>query len=262
MPVKKSQAFYVILLLLGLTSGSALGDSSVVHYHYKVVGEYPHPPSFFTQGLAFYNGLLYQGSGRFGASKIQIRSIDSIEPLHTKKIRRRYFGEGITVLNDTVYQLTWRSGKGFIYNAEDLTPRGTFSIHTQGWGLTNNDEQLIYSDGSHLLRFLNTDDFSVERALSVSLDGKPLTNLNELEWIEGLIYANVWHSHWIVIIDPNNGKVIAKVDLTKLLPHALRSSKTDVLNGIAYDTKTERLYVTGKYWPRLFHIELLENPTN
>lgn len=250
------------LLLLLLVAVNAYSDNTapVVNYHYRVVDEYPHDDQFFTQGLAFYRGLLYESSGQRGHSRVQTRTLNTLNPLRAAALQQRYFGEGITILNGRLYQLTWQSRQGFIYNAETLASTGRFRITGQGWGITNNGQQLIYSDGSNRLRFLNPDDFSLVNTLNVTHNGKAVTRLNELEWVEGRIYANIWQSSWIVIINPHNGQVEGRVQLGDLLPKALRRANTDVLNGIAYDQHQQRLFVTGKNWPRLYQIELLTEP--
>lgn len=253
-PTPLSIAVTLALIFLPVSFGAA---DAVVHYQYRVIEAFEHSEQWFTQGLEFHQGLLYESSGLHGQSAVQIRSLDNTQALHHHKLDKRYFGEGITVLNNQVYQLTWQSRRGFIYRADNLAAAGRFKISTQGWGLTNNGRQLIYSDGSHRLRFLNPATMAVEKTLPVTEKGKRIDKLNELEWINGLIYANIWRSDWVVIIHPETGKVIGKIDFQALLPASLRSRRTDVLNGIAYDNRHQRLFVTGKNWPRLYHVELI-----
>lgn len=236
---------------------STRNSTSVVEYRYRVIQSFPHATSVFTQGLEFHAGLLYESAGRRGQSKVFTRSLDSTQEIHSQTLENTLFAEGITLLNGLVYQLTWQSQRGFIYAADTLERSGEFSISGEGWGMTNNGRQLIISNGSAQLSFLNPDTFSVERQLTVTFDGKPLRRLNELEWIDGVIYANIWRSNWIVMIDPKTGQVIAKVRLNSLLPQSSRTASTGVLNGIAYDRQKQRLLVTGKYWPQLYHIELI-----
>jgi glutamine cyclotransferase len=255
-PAKKLLTCCSLLLLLLPTL--AVSDSPVINYQYRVINQYPHSTEVFTQGLEFHQGLLYEGSGQRGHSMVQTRSLDSIQAIRQTALDDRLFGEGITILGDKLYQLTWQSKRGFVYDKNTLAPEAEFTIRGQGWGITNNGQQLIYSDGSNQLRFLNPHTFNLEQTLSVNDNGKAVNWLNELEWVDGLIYANVWRSHWIVIIDPQNGKVVGRVNLKHLLPDKLRSKRTDVLNGIAYDKTSKRLFVTGKYWPRLYQIELID----
>lgn len=188
------------------------------------------------------------------------RSLSDSEPNFQLALGKKYFAEGLTLLDGRLYQLTWHSQRGFIYNPDNLLMIGDFSIKGEGWGLTNNGRQLIISNGSQWLTFVNPADFSISRKLEVTYENKPLTRLNELEWIDGLIYANIWQSDWLVMIDPQTGKVVARVSLKDILPSQLKTPKTDVLNGIAYDRDNKRLLVTGKYWPQLFHIELTATP--
>jgi len=234
-----------------------LSATSPTQYHYKIIDQYPQSRDFFTQGLEYYQGVLYAGSGLKGKSKIIARHLNSITPLLSASLDEQYFGEGITHLNGKLYQLTWQSERGFVYQANNLQRLTTFKINGEGWGLCNNGEQLIYSNGSDRLRFVNPETFATEREIAVTLNGEPITHLNELEWVDGLIYANIWQTNWIIIINPSDGEVVGKVRLNDLLPQALRRTNTDVLNGIAYDHEQRRLLVTGKNWPRIYHIELI-----
>lgn len=184
------------------------------------------------------------------------RTLDNNQALQVYRLDKQLFAEGITLLKNRLYQLTWKSQRGFIYDTDTLQPMAEFNIKGQGWGITNNGQQLIISNGSNQLTFINPSDFQVSHTLAVSIEGKALDKLNELEWIDGLIYANIWQSNWIVMIDPDNGNVVGKIYLKDLLPKNLKTAKTDILNGIAYDREQKRLLVTGKYWPRIYHIEL------
>ena len=256
-PKRLPACCWLLLLLPAL----AFSESAVIHYQYRVINEFPHSTDVFTQGLEFHQGLLYESSGQRGHSMVQARPLDSSQAIRQTALDNHLFGEGITILGDNLYQLTWQSKRGFIYNKNTLASEGEFTIRGEGWGITNNGQQLIYSDGSNQLRFLNSQTLSVEKNLSVHANGKAVHRLNELEWVEGLIYANIWRSHWMVMIDPRSGEVVGRVNLKKLLPNSLRNKKTDVLNGIAYDQATQRLFVTGKYWPRLYQIELIAEST-
>ncbi len=227
-------------------------------YDFQVINSFPHSTNSFTQGLEYRDGFLYEGTGKRGFSKISKRRLNSVRERDFSKLKKEYFGEGITVLDNKVYQLTWKAQRGFIYDAKSLDVLSTFTYKGDGWGLSNNGKELILSNGSDKLQFINPGDFSITRTTSVTLDDKPVSRINELEWINGHIYANIWQSNRLVIIEPKTGKVTAYVDLAKLLPKKLTTAKTDVLNGIAYDKEHQRLLVTGKYWPRIFHIELID----
>ncbi|WP_101756580.1 glutaminyl-peptide cyclotransferase [Oceanicoccus sp. KOV_DT_Chl] len=250
----------LFLLCSTIISFAAASQAAIIDYHYTVISEHPHDPAVFTQGLVFHKGLLYEGSGIRGQSKVFSRSLNDAHAITLHANAPHIFGEGITIIGDKLYQLSWQSQQGFIYRVEDLTPVATFTINGEGWGLTHNQQHLIVSNGSNLLQFINPNTFAVEKTLAVTLAGKPLHKLNELEWVEGLIYANVWQSNWIVMIDPESGEVVAKVRLHQLLPRQKRTNNTNVLNGIAYDASTKRLWVTGKNWPSLFQIQLHRSP--
>jgi glutaminyl-peptide cyclotransferase len=232
----------------------------IVEYQFRIVNSYPHSRQVFTQGLEFHSNLLYESAGLRGRSSLQIRPLDSLKPLHRHRLDKQLFAEGITLFDNQLFQLTWRSGRAFIYRPDTLEPSGEFSVKGEGWGLTNNGKELIMSNGSSRLTFINPKTKAVTKTLNVTFQGKPLNRLNELEWINGLIYANVWQSNWIVMIEPSTGAVRGKVNLTGLLPKTLRTVSTDVLNGIAYDRNNDRLFVTGKNWPKLYQIELSEWP--
>jgi glutamine cyclotransferase len=244
------------IFLTGLFVASSVTWSEPPHhYAYRIHAQYPQDPTLFTQGLEFDGDTLLQSGGHYGKSRILQRSLTSTTPLNQRRLSRRYFGEGLTVLGDKVYQLTWRSGTGFIYDRNTLEPLQRFAYRGEGWGLCNNGSELIMSDGSATLRFLDPTTLKVKRTLPVTLNGKALRNLNELEWVNGLIYANVWQQSFIVMIDPNTGHVVGRLDLDNLLT-ARQQADADVLNGIAYHAQTGLLFVTGKLWPSLFALEL------
>lgn len=245
------------LLLPGQTALAQPIQAAVRDYGYKVVASYPQDRSVFTQGFFIHQGLLYQSAGQYKESRLLSRSLTDSTPNKQTYLADQFFAEGISLLNNKLYQLTWRSGQGFIYDPETLQKTGGFSIAGQGWGLTNNGKELILSNGSATLTFIDPETFAIKRTITVSFNGAPVKLINELEWVEGFIYANIWQSNWILIIDPANGNIIGKALLRGLLPPELKDAKTDVLNGIAYDRDSKRLFVTGKYWPRLYHIELV-----
>lgn len=225
-------------------------------YTYEVISEYPHDPDAFTQGLVYLDGVLYEGTGLYGQSSLRKVELETGEPLLQHDLPAQYFGEGIAVMDGTVYQLTWKAQEGFRYNAEDFSLTGEFTYPTEGWGLTHDGERLIMSDGTSYLTMRDPDTFEeLNRVEVVGVNG-PVTMLNELEYIGREVYANVWQTDWIVRIDPNTGEIVGYIDLTGLLPADERTGTEDVLNGIAYDAENDRLFVTGKLWPKLYEIRL------
>lgn len=246
----------IILMVVLASSRHGLADTAV-EYGYRVIQSYPHSTKIFTQGLEFHDGVLYEGAGKRGQSMVLTRRLDSIDPIKAVPLAPELFGEGITILNRRLYQLTWQSGRVFVYDAGSLTPIESFTIQGEGWGMTNDGRRLIMSNGSSRLAFLDTETYDIVDRLEVTHHGRPVSNLNELEWIDGLIYANVWHTERIVTIDPRTGSVTGIIQLDGLLRNDWRTARTDVLNGIAYDDNAKRLLITGKYWPFLYHIELI-----
>lgn len=248
-----------VLVCLALLAVAPCGAADEpVTYGYRVVESFPHARDVFTQGLVFEGDRLYESAGQYGESRLLVRTLEDTKPLAQRALKSELFAEGITLFGDRIYQLTWRSGRGFIYDAHTLDTLGEFAIDGEGWGITHNHTHLILSDGTDALQFIDPDTFRVIKRLPVRYDGNPVHRLNELEWVDGLIYANIWQSNWIVMIDPESGQVVGKVRLAGLLPGHLKTASTDVLNGIAYDRKQRRLLVTGKYWPRIYQIELTE----
>ncbi len=239
------------------TTESLAADPAV--YGYRVVNVYPHDTDAFTQGLFFRDGELYESTGLRGQSSIRRVSLTTGEVTRRYDLPDRYFGEGIVDWGDRLISVTWRSGRGFIFAIDSLEQQGSFLIAGEGWGLTRDDSQIIMSDGTDVLRFLDPKTFGEIGRVSVSLRDRSVRNLNELEWVDGELFANVWQTDWILRIDPRSGVVTGVVDLSGLLPDADRiPGHTDVLNGIAYDAASKRLFVTGKRWPKLFEIELVE----
>jgi glutamine cyclotransferase len=221
------------------------------------VNSYPHDNTAFTQGLVYRSGYLYEGTGLYGKSSLRKVDLETGKVLQERKLESRYFGEGITILNDKIYQLSWLEKKGFIYYLSNFDSLGAFSYNYEGWGITHNGSNLIISDGSAIVRFVDPLTLDLKSTIKVTSADKPLENLNELEFVDRKIYANIWLTDWIAIINPHDGEVVGKIDLTGLLPAADRTADTDVLNGIAYDQDQKRLFVTGKNWPKLFEIELV-----
>lgn len=226
---------------------------------FRVVASYPHDRNAFTQGLAYENGFLYEGTGLYGASTLRKVELTTGKVLQSIALPERYFGEGIVIWEDTIIQLTWQSRVGFVYNKESFEKLREFQYPTEGWGITHDGTHLIMSDGTASLYFLDPETFvEVKTIAEVRDENGPVTRLNELEFVNGFIYANVWRTDRLVRIDPESGRVVGDVDLTGLLPLADRIPPVDVLNGIAYDPEGNRFFVTGKNWPKLFHIELVE----
>ncbi|MDR3236358.1 MAG: glutaminyl-peptide cyclotransferase [Prevotellaceae bacterium] len=227
-------------------------------YTYKVVRSYPHSINAYTQGLFFYNGALYESSGQYGYSNFKKSNLSNGKILQILNIPRQYFAEGACVLNNKIYVLTWQEHKCFVYDVHTFREIGTFQYPTEGWGLTTDGKQLIMSDGSEHLYIRDPNTFAEIRRITVTNNNRPLRYLNELEYINGEIWANVYTSNYIVRINPDNGKVTGVIDLANLLPRNLRTSKTDVLNGIAYDEAHKRIVVTGKNWSKMYEITLQE----
>lgn len=230
--------------------------SGPVAYTYEVVTSYPHDRDAFTQGLVWQDGGFLESTGLNGRSTLRRVELATGKVLQSVAVDAQYFAEGMTVLGKKIYQLTWQSEKGFIYDLATLQRVGEFTYRGEGWGLTTDGQQLILSDGSHQLRFLDPTTFEVKRTLSVTVNGKPVDKLNELEFIKGEIFANVWMTDFIARIDPADGRVTGVVDLSGLLPVVARPPEADVLNGIAYDAEKDRYFVTGKKWDRVFEIRL------
>ncbi len=224
---------------------------------FEIVRSWPHDPSAFTQGLVFRQGRLYEGTGLQGRSSVREVELETGVVLRQSRLEPRHFGEGIALRGNRLYQLTWRSQEGFIYDASTFERVGHFTYPTEGWGLTEDGESLIMSDGSSTLRFLDPDTFAVRRTVKVMDAGQEIPQLNELEYVRGEVYANVWMTNLIARIDPATGRVKGWIDLTGLLPQGERLGNEDVLNGIAYDAAGDRLFVTGKLWPKLFQIRVV-----
>ena len=228
-------------------------------YGYRVVNRYPHDPTAFTEGLFFRDGELYESTGYEGHSFIRREALETGRVLQERPLDARYFGEGIVSLGDRLYQLTWQGHVGFVYDFKTFEPRSQFSYPGEGWALTTDGRRVIMSDGTPDIRFLDPATLAETGRLHVTDAGRPLQQINELEWVRGEIYANVWMTDRIARIDPATGVVRGWIDLSGLLgqPHGEgRFGEPDVLNGIAYDAKGDRLFVTGKYWPRLYEIAL------
>jgi glutaminyl-peptide cyclotransferase len=243
-------------LVLSTTLNSS--PQPVKNYTYKIIHAYPHDTAAFTQGLAFEKGYLYEGTGQYQKSSIRQVDLETGSILKNYQLPDEYWGEGITVFKDTLVQLTYRNNTGFIYDKNSFAQLRQFSYPTEGWGLTSDGSRLIMSDGSSRLYFFDPITLEVNGNIEVMNSGMPVKNINELEYIHGLIYANIWPGDKIAIIDPLTGRLIGWLDLTGLLQTRGSSTPVDVLNGIAFDPQTERLWVTGKWWPFLFEIQQIE----
>lgn len=236
---------------------SSCADAAVKQYRLEIVAEYPHDTDSYTQGLFFHNGQMYETTGLNGKSTLRKVDISTGKAIERKNFDKKYFLEGSVVLNDNLYILTWDSGLAFVYGADSLDYKATWSYPREGWGITTDGKQLIASDGSATLYFMD-DQFALQRRVYVKYDDRPVRWLNELEYIDGKIWANIYTTDEIVIINPKDGKVVGLVDCRGLLPRNLHTSETDVLNGIAYNPQTGKIYLTGKNWPKLYEIKLIE----
>ncbi|HYE73944.1 MAG TPA: glutaminyl-peptide cyclotransferase [Blastocatellia bacterium] len=225
-------------------------------YGYEIVNVYPHDPHAYTQGLLYDNGFLYESTGQHGESSLRKVELQTGKVIQRRDIDQIYFAEGLALLQGKLFQLTWQDNKGFIYDLETFAPQGEFTYSGEGWGLTHDGSSLIMSDGSNELRFLDPSTFRVERTIRVYEKENRLSELNELEYVKGEIFANIWQQDRVARIDPESGKLLGMIEMKGLLPDQDRLPNTDVLNGIAYDPSQDRLFVTGKYWPKLFEIKL------
>jgi glutaminyl-peptide cyclotransferase len=231
--------------------------SDVPTYGYRIVHTYPHDGNAFTQGLEYREGFLYEGTGLYGRSHVRKTELETGKVIQEIPIDSKYFGEGITVFNRQIIELTWTTKLGFVYDQASFRPLRTFTYEGEGWGLANDGQQIYMSDGSPDIRVWDPVTLSEKRRITVRDAGTPVRELNELEWVRGEIFANVWQTDRIARISPADGKVVGWIDLAGILPSSERTSADAVLNGIAFDPLSGRLFVTGKLWPKLFEIELV-----
>jgi glutamine cyclotransferase len=237
---------------------AAPARADVPVYGYEIVNTYPHDPHAFTEGLFYLNGFLYESTGLERQSSIRKEKLETGEVVQMVAVPPQYFGEGIVNWKRHLISLTWKSEIGFVYDLATLKLQHSFSYSGEGWALTQDGKRLIMSDGTPELRFLDPDTLRETRRITVTYDGKPVRNVNELEWVKGRIYANVWETNMMILIDPGSGEITGVVNLAGLLSASDRVAGPDsVLNGIAYDSVHDRLFVTGKNWPKLFEIRLL-----
>lgn len=249
----------LLLLLAAAVAAPAVAPAAAPHYGYRVIHAYPHDPQAFTQGLEYRNGYLYEGTGLNGRSSVRKVQLETGKVIETTPIDERYFGEGITLLDGHLLELTWQTNVGFVYEVTGLKLNKSFYYPGEGWGLTNDGSHIYMSDGSSQIRVWDPKTLAEQRRINVHDGTRPIDQLNELEYIRGEIYANVWQTDEIVRIDPADGHVIAWIDMAGILSSEDRAH-ADVLNGIAWDAAANRLFVTGKLWPKLFHIELVRKP--
>lgn len=250
--MKKFVALMAVLAVL-----ASCTEAKLKEYKLEIVAEYPHDTESYTQGLFFHDGDLYESTGMHGKStfrKVDLATGDALRKLNFDK---QYFVEGSVILGNELYILTWESRVAFVYDANTLEYKSSWKYPREGWGLTTDGKHLIASDGTANLYFMNNQ-FALDRKQLVTIDGRPVRWLNELEYIKGKVWANVYTSDEIVIVNPKNGKVEGLIDCKGLLPKILRTESTDVLNGIAYDPRTDKIYLTGKNWPKLYEVKLME----
>lgn len=254
--VKRVVFFTASALLFGMAPRVVMTQATLPTFGYTVVRSYPHDAGAFTQGLEYVDGMLYESTGLNGRSSVRKVKLETGEVVQKRDIAREHFGEGITVFKSELFELTWQSGVALVYDRSTLSPKRQFKYPGEGWGLTHDQTSLIMSDGTEFLRFLDPATFAERRRVRVTGVGQPVKNLNELEFVNGEVFANVWMTDFIARIDPVSGRVNAYIDLRGLMP--ARDVVPDaVLNGIAYDAAADRLFVTGKLWPRLFEIKLV-----
>ncbi|MCY3668490.1 MAG: glutaminyl-peptide cyclotransferase [Gemmatimonadetes bacterium] len=269
--IRKVQSTAIALLLATNASCLAPSDdgaepaalqpqqpSEIPTYSYRVVHSFPHDPDAYTQGLLYNNGFLYESTGQYGQSSLRKVELETGTVVQLHQLDDRFFAEGLALFGNRLLQLTWRANKGFAYRLDSFEQLAEFAYPTEGWGLTYDGELLVMSDGSATLYFRDPFTFAEVSRVAVAAQGRPVSQLNELEWIAGEVFANIWQTDTIARIDPTTGQVAGWIDLTGLLSDAdRRGSNAEVLNGIAYDSKGERLFVTGKRWPKLYQIELI-----
>jgi glutamine cyclotransferase len=246
-------------LVIVFAAAAQIKNERIPVFGAKVVKAYPHDPKAFTQGLEFYDGRLYESTGRTGESSLREDRLETGEVLRRVNLPPDVFGEGLTVFHGKIYQLTWLSKVGYVYEVKSFRKIGEFHYESEGWGLTHDDASLILSDGTNKLQFIDPVSFAVTKTLEVYAGNEAVVNVNELELINGEIFANIWHAPRIARIDPGTGQVRAWIDLAPLVAREQRDAE-DVLNGIAYDAKRGKLFVTGKRWSKIIEIEVNSTP--
>jgi glutamine cyclotransferase len=258
--IRSRRAFAAILAAVPLAAAAA-APMTVPVWGYKVVNTYPHDPNAFTEGLFYQDGYLYESTGLEGHSSVRKVRLETGKVVDGASLPPELFGEGITSWDDRLIGLTWKTQVGYVLDMKTLGIRSQFNYPGEGWGLTHSDRELVMSDGTPELRFLDPSTLHELRRVKVTAGGKPVQQINELEWVEGEVYANIWQTDRIARIDPKTGTVTGWIDLAGLLPKKdFIPDRTDVLNGIAYDAAGKRLFVTGKLWPKLFEIKVVPRP--
>lgn len=248
----------LFLALVVIAVGLGLAAAVFADEGYRVIHTYPHDPNAFTQGLIYEHGHLYESTGLYGQSSLREVDLQTGQVIREKKLPDQYFGEGLTDWGNTLVQLTWKAHLGFVWNRDTFRLIRTFHYAGEGWGLTQDGHDLILSDGTPTLRYLDPTTFATVRRLRVTWRGKPVEQINELEWVQGQILANIWMSNKIARISPETGHVIAWINLTGIIPDVELRNNNAVLNGIAWDAPEHRLFVTGKLWPKLFEIQVVK----
>lgn len=258
--MNKSCLFVAALLFLPPICGAKEGSMAPVNapetFGYELIKAYPHDPQAFTQGLLYRDGFLFESTGLKGRSSLRKVVLETGAVIQQRSIDDTYFAEGLTDWGDRLIQLTWQSGQGFVYDLSTFEPKRVFGYAGEGWGLARDETRLIMSDGTSTLRLLDPDTLEETGRIEVTYAGQPLPRLNELEMVKDELFANVWPTHFIAIIDPESGRVTGRVNLAGLLASNDSTGPVDVLNGIAYDSENDRLFVTGKLWPKLYEIRL------
>lgn len=277
-----ARSAYLMALLISTTAAACTGDKAASQqggtgqtatagtvastrtptYTYEVVRKYPHDPSAFTEGLFFHDGRFFESTGEVGKSDMREVELETGRVIRKRALSQKdkndsgYFGEGTMIVGDNIIELTWKSGVAFIYDWKTFEPKGQFKYEGEGWAFTKNADSLIMSNGSSVLNYRDPKTFAITRTIKVMDHDTPVSNLNELEWVKGEIWANVFESQQIVRIDPTTGKVLGWINLTGILEDSDRNNGEDVLNGIAYDEKSDRIFVTGKRWSKLYEIKI------
>ena len=252
---------FTISLMIALSCNLGFSHDAeknkIPEYTYIIINSFPHDHEAYTQGLIYADGYFYESTGRRGESTLRKVDINTGAPLQWQRLGEQFFGEGITLFNDQIIQLTWQSYTGFVYDKQSLIVLEEFYYNTEGWGITNDGQNIIMSDGSSTLFVLEPGTFAVLDEIQVTANGIPIRNLNELEYVKGEIYANVMPSDRIARIDPKTGNITGWIDLSGILKTLKQGYAVDVLNGIAYDAENDRLFVTGKLWPKVYEIKVI-----
>ncbi len=259
--VIKAKVFYDDTFEVALKKVIVVNANAPKLYTYEIVNTYPHDITSYTQGLEFYKGNLYESTGQYGESKLRKLDYKNGTVLKNIDLGKAYFGEGLSVLNDKIYQLTWKEGRGLVYDVNRFEEIETFNYgqSKEGWGLCNDGQKFYKSDGSEYLWFLNPTTLAEEGSIQAYTNKGKLTNLNELEWVDGMIYANRYQKNGVAIINPKNGAIEAVIDFKDLKTKVTKHQGLDVLNGMAYNPKSKTLFVTGKRWDKLFEVKIIEN---